>query len=268
MPHRPVHQPRRHRDQSGQRIPESYSETWSSGDEFNPGGGACGPGWISDASLSGPCNPEPCSYYGSSFAPNPEANPFCGGEPFGPPPPPPAPPVKVTSLHIVSDCWSSKPDPLTRAPTRETKFQAYNGDTLVSSDTIVITEDVSVEPYGTPATDIIGAPNSSNAGGTFEDQKGLHYWQSGPVTLYQSFSVSIDGGPAFNIPVLMGGVLNPYLTVTFTWDYRKSIRRWILRRQRLQRDCKWPRQGPTASLHMTDCSELASMFELVRFRKR
>ena len=128
---------------------------------------------------------------------------------------------------MILDCWLSV-NPKTGAPSRETNFEAFDGDTPLGGLDIVITEAVTTKPGGPLATNWINDPGSSSPpNGIFEDEKGLRPNQWGPVTLYQSFTVSVDGGPAYSVPVVIGTTSSSYLTVQCTWDYRGSIGRWF-----------------------------------------
>jgi hypothetical protein len=139
---------------------------------------------------------------------------------------PQPPPLVVTSLDVTADCWNSN-NKKTNAPSRDTTFEAFDGSTGLAGDNIVITESVTwTSPSGPLATSLIANPNSSGTGGIFNDQKGLFSWQYGTYTVYQSFTVSVNGGPAYAVPVLFGGVLNSSLTVTLSGTYGGLIN-WI-----------------------------------------
>ena len=125
----------------------------------------------------------------------------------------------VTSVDITGDCWQlhSSNLSLLGAPSRNQTFTAFDGTQNLAGQNIVITESVSTSVGGALATGVIGSPNSSGTGGVFNDQKGLSSTQSGTVTLYQSFTVSINGGTPYAIPiVLANGTTVQYLTYTMS----------------------------------------------------
>jgi hypothetical protein len=129
-----------------------------------------------------------------------------------------APPV-VTDLQITSDCWLSM-NPLTGTPSRDQQFTAFSGTTSLAGSNIVITESVTTSPGGSLATGIALDPATSETGGVFNDQKGLGFNQTGTVTLYQSFTVSVNGGTPYSVPiVLANGTTVPYLTFTMSATY-------------------------------------------------
>jgi RHS repeat-associated protein len=187
------------------------------GDDCPPSGGGGSPG--------GYCDDPPC-VGADGFEPGPFC-PAAGGPPDGgggggtPPPP------HVTSLDITLDCWQLHNQKLLGAPSRDTQFTAFQGTASLAGQNIVITESVTTSPGGSLATNLIGDPNSSEAGGVFDDQKGLAAWQpTGTYTLYQSFTVSMNGGPAVAVPILIGGQLVPYITETLSSSYG-TIRNWL-----------------------------------------
>lgn len=99
--------------------------------------------------------------------------------------------------------------------------------TSLAGDNIVITESVTTSPGGSLATGIIGDPASSGSGGVFNDQKGLSATQRGTVTLYQSFTVSLNGGTPYPVPiVLANGTTVSYLTFTMSAVYG-SLWNWV-----------------------------------------
>jgi hypothetical protein len=79
---------------------------------------------------------------------------------------------------------------------------------------------VTLSPGGQLATNIIGNPASTGTGGVFNDQKGLSFNRLGTYTLYQSFTVSVNGGSPYSVPiVLANGTTVPYLTFTLSGTY-------------------------------------------------
>jgi RHS repeat-associated protein len=143
------------------------------------------------------------------------------------PPPPSPPPIVVTSVDITGDCWQLHNGMLLGAPSRDQTFTAFDGPTDLAGDNIVITEAVTTSPGGALATGIVLDPASSGSGGVFNDQKGLSANQRGTVTLYQSFTVSVNGGTPYAVPiVLANGTTVPYLTYTMSATYG-SLLNWF-----------------------------------------
>jgi hypothetical protein len=174
-----------------------------------------------DCGVEGPVGGgNPC-IFGDAFAPVP--GPDCYAP--GPVAAAPAAALVVTSLHITSDCWLAY-NPKTAPPSRDTTFVAFDGGSDLSGENIVITESVTTSPRGPLATNLISDPNSNGTGGVFNDQKGLSYWQAGTYTVYQSFMVSVNGGPAYSVPVLFSGALDPALIVTLSGTYGSFSNWW------------------------------------------
>lgn len=92
------------------------------------------------------------------------------------------------------------------------------GDAGITIEERVVTES------GVLATGVIDTPDSRGSGGVFNDEKGLWAHSLGPIKLYQSFTVSVDGGKFFNVPVDLGARgMRDTLGVYFTWNYPVSF---------------------------------------------
>jgi RHS repeat-associated protein len=131
--------------------------------------------------------------------------------------------IRVTRLVVTSDCWMAK-NPKTGAPSRNTTFTAFSGGTELLGSNIKIRETVT-HADGSLATDVIGDPNSTGSNGRFNDQKGLSLFQKGPIHLFQSFEVSVNGGAFYHVDVAYSARGPAYgtLGVYFTWDYPTGL---------------------------------------------
>lgn len=133
--------------------------------------------------------------------------------------------LKVTHLVIDIDCWDRRPNPLTLgAPTRRTRFVAYNGSSPVTDPRVVIQERVTTDAGGQYlATRYITRPDSMGAVGVFDDSKSLNANLTGPLQLYQSFKVSTTGagGQFQSVQIYMGSTIGMRgtLGVYYTWNY-------------------------------------------------
>jgi hypothetical protein len=101
------------------------------------------------------------------------------------------------------------------------EFTAYDGTTsLAGNINITIQENVTLS-NGASASGIISDTDSVGYDGVFQDEKGLSFAQTGSINLYQSFTVSIDGGPflpvavSYSVGGQLWGTLGVYITRTW-----------------------------------------------------
>jgi hypothetical protein len=117
----------------------------------------------------------------------------------------------VAYLLLTDDCVTMS-NPKTGAPSRDRTYQAYgnNGQPIGAA----ISERVLTGAGG--LSSVTSNPTSSSNTGTFEDQMGLSFLQSGSVTLYQYFVTTVAGTPWVDVPTAVQTPAGQYMVNSVT----------------------------------------------------